>query len=105
MDTIKNLPSRQVAWVSHEVLDWETSTETMLCGRSSWKSHYDPWKDANDRLADGAPEQASASAILQLRRAVEFRDKALKDTHSFDKIPEFEGIAYHKILLDLVSES
>src|ERR1700730_8066613 len=76
----------------------------MLPGRSDWESHYDPWKYANDCLADGALEQARTSAIFQLRRAVEFREKELKSIYSFDKIPGFEGTKDHKIskiLLDL----
>src|SRR6516165_6599061 len=101
MDTIKNLPSRQVAWVSREVLDWPTSTGLTLNGRSSWESHSEPRNDANDRLADGASEQARAVAILQLRRAVEFRDKVLRDTYSLDKIPGFPKTSYYKILLDV----
>ena len=73
----------------------------MVNGRSAWERHYDPWKDAQDRLADGASEEARASAIWQLRRAVEFRDKAFKVTYPFDKIPGFNERTYHKLLLDL----
>jgi len=52
-------------------------------------------------LSGRASEQDRASAILQLRRAIDLRDKALKSAYSLDKIPGLGKSTYPKILSDL----
>jgi hypothetical protein len=60
----------------------------MLFGVPDWKGHYEPWQHANETLKKNqTTEQDRASAILQLRRAVEFRENALRLFYGLDQIP------------------
>jgi len=96
-----NLQPGQKIWLSQEILDWPATTQSMLPGHTDWQGHYAPWEHANESLSRRASEQDRASAIFQLRRALEFRDKALRSVYSLDKIPGLGRNAYPGILSDL----
>ena len=93
--------SSRSMWIPIEVLDWPASTESMGGRNTDWESHYKPWEHANESLSGRASLQDRASAILQLRRAIDLRDKALKAVYALDRIPCLAKSAYPKILTDL----
>jgi len=89
----------QKVWISREVLDWPAFVDGMMFGQSDWKGHYEPWQHANETLKkDQTSEQDRAAAILQLRRAVEFRENALRLFYGLDQIP---GTTKKTVLTDL----
>lgn len=77
----------QVAWLSREIIDWSPDATERWSGDPRWEKHYEPWKHANATLVETASEQDRASAIFQLRRALEFREKALNSVYGFNRIP------------------
>ena len=73
----------------------------MLAGYTDWQGHYAPWEHANESLLGRASQQDRACAIFQLRRALEFRDKALRSTYPLEKIAGSGKKAHWEILSEL----
>lgn len=96
-----NLQRGQKVWLSAEVLGWPATTKEMLAGHTKWQGHYAPWEHANKSLLGSASHEDRACAILQLRRALEFRDKALKSVYSPEKIVISEKKKYWELLSKL----
>jgi hypothetical protein len=77
----------QDVWLFQEIIRWSAATASMGLGDPQWKRHYEPWNHANGSLLETASEQDRASAIFQLKRSLEFREKALNSVYGFDKMP------------------
>ena len=97
----EHLPEGQILWISPDILDWQSSAPSALPCTVDWKAHYNPWEHANGSLTANASEQDRACALFQLRRALEFRDTALTNIYSLDKVPGFGKAAYPRIFSDL----
>jgi hypothetical protein len=80
------LHAGQVVWLSREIMGWSADSTERGQGDPHWERHYEPWKHANASLGEAASEQDRASAILQLKRSLEFREKALNSVYGFDKM-------------------
>ena len=99
LEKIVRLTDGQKIWVSGEILDWSAHVDNTQLGISDWKGHYEPWQHANETLKrTQTTEQDLASAIFQLRRAVEFRENALRLFYGLDQIP---GTTKNTVLTDL----
>jgi hypothetical protein len=81
------LQSGQIVCLSREIMDWPAGTTSMGAGDPHWQKHYEPWSHANTSLAETASEQDRASAIFQLKRSLEFREKSLNNVYGFDGMP------------------
>jgi hypothetical protein len=77
----------QVVWLSREIIGWPAGTTSMGGGDPHWERHYEPWNHANTSLVEAASEQDRVSAVFQLKRSIEFREKALNSVYGFGKMP------------------
>jgi hypothetical protein len=67
-----------------------------------WRKQYEIWSHGNSIISSPSPSQQDlASAIVQLQRAVEFRDKLLNRLYAFENIPNRAKRNKYEVMADL----
>jgi hypothetical protein len=100
----ESLQAGQTVWLAAEILEWDASASGTGSGSIDWRRQYEPYLYATRILKSARVDEELVTTPYHLKRAVEFRETALKKAYSMEKIAGEMGVAPEKILhsLDIV---
>lgn len=89
-------------WIDKSFLtyDYYVSGSTSVVSEE-WQQQYEIYKHVASILGKSPDNNDLASAVFQLNRAIDFREKLLNKQYSFKKIPGFHGKKQHEIMHSL----
>jgi hypothetical protein len=93
---------RSTVRLSKDAIEGESYSIGWFCSLGNSKAHYDIWRHAQRILAVPDPgEQDLCSAMIQLDRAVDLREKLLNSIYHFRRLPGMRGKDVHVIMVEL----
>jgi len=89
-------------YVDPVILTSEPEASSWVDHRPDWRKQHIIWEHANETISKPSPsEQDLSSAIIQLQRSVEHRDKLLDQLYAFEKIPGRKPGSKYETMADL----
>ncbi|HEX4134794.1 MAG TPA: hypothetical protein VHY84_09315 [Bryobacteraceae bacterium] len=94
--------SRVELYIDPAVLTGEPDANSWVDHSPDWRNQHAIWEHANQTISKPSPSQQDLStAVIQLQRSVEHRDKLLDHLYSFEKIPGRRPGSKYETMADL----
>jgi hypothetical protein len=89
-------------YIDAAVLIGEPEANSWVDHSPDWRNQHAMWEHANQTISKPSPSQQDlSSAVIQLQRSVEHRDKLLDHLYSFEKIPGRRPGSKYETMADL----